>query len=126
MRRKDRLAILGPSGAGKSTLLNVFSGRLEPDKGSVTIGQTVKIGYLTQDTAEMDTRMRSVDYIQEKLNAEYEKLAKYPESEAILKRIEKLQDEIDSFDLANMDNELLRIVEKMNLMDLMDSNPEQR
>ena len=65
VRRKDRLAILGPSGAGKSTLLNVFSGRLEPDKGSVTIGQTVKIGYLTQDTAEMDTRMRSVDYIQE-------------------------------------------------------------
>jgi len=65
VRRKDRLAILGPSGAGKSTLLNVFSGRLEPEKGSVTIGQTVKIGYLTQDTAEMDTRMRSVDYIQE-------------------------------------------------------------
>ena len=65
VRRKDRLAILGPSGAGKSTLLNVFSGRLEPDKGSVTIGQTVKIGYLTQNTAEMDTRMRSVDYIQE-------------------------------------------------------------
>ena len=65
VRRKDRLAILGPSGAGKSTLLNVFSGRLEPDKGSVTIGQTVKIGYLTQDTAEMDTRMRAVDYIQE-------------------------------------------------------------
>lgn len=65
VRRKDRLAILGPSGAGKSTLLDVFSGRLEPDKGSVTIGQTVKIGYLTQDTAEMDTRMRSVDYIQE-------------------------------------------------------------
>ena len=65
VRRKDRLAVLGPSGAGKSTLLNVFSGRLEPDKGSVTIGQTVKIGYLTQDTAEMDTRMRSVDYIQE-------------------------------------------------------------
>lgn len=65
VRRKDRLAILGPSGAGKSTLLNVFSGRLEPDNGSVTIGQTVKIGYLTQDTAEMDTRMRSVDYIQE-------------------------------------------------------------
>lgn len=65
VRRKDRLAILGPSGAGKSTLLDVFSGRLEPDKGSVTIGQTVKIGYLTQDTAKMDTRMRSVDYIQE-------------------------------------------------------------
>ena len=65
VRRKDRLAILGPSGAGKSTLLDVFSGRFEPDKGSVTIGQTVKIGYLTQDTAEMDTRMRSVDYIQE-------------------------------------------------------------
>lgn len=65
VRRKDRLAVLGPSGVGKSTLLNVFAGKLTPDNGTVTIGQTVKIGHLTQDTAEMDARMRAVDYIQE-------------------------------------------------------------
>ncbi len=57
---------------------------------------------------------------QEKLNQEYEKLAKYPESAAILERINNLQDRIDSYDVANFDYGLLKILDKMQLSDLVD------
>jgi ATP-binding cassette subfamily F protein 3 len=126
----DKVGVVGVNGAGKSTLFKVILGIEKLDDGEITL-PSFRVGYLPQEIkidSELDNvtvweyiaSARPVDYIQEKLNAEYEKLAKYPESEAILKRIEKLQDEIDSFDMANMDNELLRIVEKMNLMDLID------
>ena len=52
--RGARIGIVGPNGSGKSTLLNMISGRLAPDSGSVTIGDTVKLGYLTQDSADME------------------------------------------------------------------------
>ena len=63
--RNDRVGILGPNGTGKSTLLNILSGRLQPTSGTVTIGQTVKIGYFTQRSVEMDERLRAIEYIQE-------------------------------------------------------------
>ena len=63
--RNDRVGILGANGTGKSTLLNILSGRLRPDSGTVTIGQTVKIGYFTQRSVEMDDRLRAIEYIQE-------------------------------------------------------------
>ena len=63
--RNDRVGILGANGTGKSTLLNILSGRLCPDSGTVTIGQTVKIGYFTQRSVEMDDRLRAIEYIQE-------------------------------------------------------------
>ena len=59
---------------------------------------------------------RPVDELQEQLNQEYEKLAKYPESGAILERINKLQDLIDSYNVADFDHELLKIVEKINIV----------
>src|SRR5699024_12677658 len=45
----DRISIIGPNGTGKSTLLNVISDRIEADTGHVKIGETVKIGYYTQN-----------------------------------------------------------------------------
>lgn len=61
--RGARIGIVGPNGSGKSTLLNMISGRLAPDSGSVTIGDTVKLGYLTQDSADMDLSLRVIEYI---------------------------------------------------------------
>lgn len=66
--RRDRIAILGPNGSGKTTLLNIIAGKLQPASGTVTIGQTVKIGYFTQKNIDMDERMRAIEYIKEEAN----------------------------------------------------------
>lgn len=61
----ERLGIIGPNGSGKTTLLNMLAGRTTPDAGSVEVGETVKIGYYTQDHEELDGNLRVVDYIKE-------------------------------------------------------------
>jgi len=63
--KDDRMGIVGPNGSGKSTLLNIMAGQLVPDGGTVEIGQTVKIGYFSQENAEMNQDMRVIDYIKE-------------------------------------------------------------
>ncbi|HIS64705.1 MAG TPA: ABC-F family ATP-binding cassette domain-containing protein [Candidatus Avoscillospira avistercoris] len=63
--REDRLGIVGHNGAGKSTLLNMIAGRLAPDSGTVEIGQTVKIGYFTQEGRDLDPNQRVFDCISE-------------------------------------------------------------
>lgn len=52
--KDDRIGIIGPNGCGKSTLLKTIIGNVTPDSGSVTIGQTVKIGYFSQESEELD------------------------------------------------------------------------
>ena len=75
--KNDRIGFLGANGCGKTTLMKVIAGMIEPDEGTVTVGQTVKIGYYTQEIAQdksagiayMDPSMRVIDYI--KQTAEY-------------------------------------------------------
>ena len=57
--------IAGESGCGKSTLLNLIAGTLEPDGGTVELGETVKIGYFSQEGRELDPNQRPYDYIHE-------------------------------------------------------------
>lgn len=66
--RNDRVGILGGNGSGKTTLLDIIAGRLVPDKGVVTIGQTVKLGYFSQTNVELDVRLRAIEYIREEAN----------------------------------------------------------
>ncbi|MGR3205590.1 ABC-F family ATP-binding cassette domain-containing protein [Bacillus glycinifermentans] len=61
----DRVGIIGPNGIGKTTLLNALAGRIKPEAGSITIGQTVRIGYYTQDHNEMDDSLQVIEYIKE-------------------------------------------------------------
>lgn len=63
--KDDRVGIVGPNGSGKSTLLNMIAGTLTPDEGSVTVGQTVKLGYFSQESSEMNQALRVIEYIKE-------------------------------------------------------------
>lgn len=63
--RDDRIGIVGKNGAGKSTLLNLISGRLFPDSGTVDWGETVRIGYFSQEGRELDLNQRVYDFIHE-------------------------------------------------------------
>ncbi|MCO7175115.1 ABC-F family ATP-binding cassette domain-containing protein [Sporolactobacillus kofuensis] len=61
----ERLGIIGGNGCGKSTLLNLLAKRIQPDSGTVEIGETVKIGYYTQEHLEMNEELTVIDYIKE-------------------------------------------------------------
>ena len=61
--RNDRIGIIGSNGSGKSTLLKIITGMVTADEGTVTIGDTVRIGYFSQECEEMDTDQRTIDYI---------------------------------------------------------------
>lgn len=61
----DRVGIVGPNGYGKSTLLNMIAGRIQPDAGEVVLGQTVKLGYFTQEHQELDPNQRAIEYIKD-------------------------------------------------------------
>lgn len=127
---RDKVGIVGVNGAGKSTLFKVILGIEKLDEGTIEL-PALRIGFLPQEikidkihdnTTVWDyiAAARPVDELQAKISEEYEKLAKYPESKVIMDRIMQIQDDIDNCDLANMDFELLKIIEKMGLQDIVD------
>lgn len=63
--RDDRIGIIGANGQGKSTLLNLIAGKFSPDSGEVVIGDTVVIGYYSQENQDMDEKLKVIEYIRE-------------------------------------------------------------
>lgn len=61
--RNARIGIVGHNGAGKSTFIKMLTGELTADSGSITLGDTVKIGYFSQECESMDLSLKVIDYI---------------------------------------------------------------
>lgn len=61
--RNDRIGIVGPNGSGKSSLMDIIAGRLTPTRGTLKVGQTVKIGYFAQHSEFKDADCRVLEYI---------------------------------------------------------------
>ena len=64
-KRYERIGFVGPNGCGKTTLMKILAGVLEADAGTVSWGETIKIGYFSQECEEMDERQRVIDYIKD-------------------------------------------------------------
>ena len=64
--RGDRVGIIGPNGYGKTTLVRMICGLLEPDEGRIVRGETVRIGYFSQESfagEDFDPTVKAIDYI---------------------------------------------------------------
>ncbi len=63
--RNDRIGIIGPNGCGKSTLLKILTGEIEPDCGSVEIGQTIKMSCFSQENEKLPSSGTVIDAVKE-------------------------------------------------------------
>ena len=63
--KNDRIGIIGPNGCGKSTLVKIITGNLKPDSGTVEVGETIKIGYFSQENEYMDESLKAIEYVKE-------------------------------------------------------------
>jgi ATP-binding cassette subfamily F protein uup len=64
LKREDRIGIGGPNGCGKATRLRLISGRMAPDAGTIRVGETVRIGFFTQENEGMNESLRVLEYLQ--------------------------------------------------------------
>ncbi len=137
IKEKEKVGIIGMNGAGKSTFFKIIMGKLEPDSGRVILKPGTRIGFLPQVISDEIPSMnitvfdflldgRPIKKLERELSEAYmeasietdEKKLKY-----IMKRIGKLQEKLEYYEVYNAENILLKIVTGMNIdSDLLDMN----
>ena len=63
--RYEKMGIVGNNGTGKSTFIKILMGQVQPDSGTVDIGETVRFGYYSQDGLQFDEQMKVIDVVQD-------------------------------------------------------------
>ena len=125
IEEKDKVGVVGVNGAGKTTLFKIILKEERLDAGKVTINNK-KIGYLPQEISFKDKEMIVLDYLysarpieklEKELNNIYEKLtsAENKEQTRLLKKAEKIQNELDSLHQYSAEDELLSIIDNMKI-----------
>ena len=125
IEEKDKVGIVGVNGAGKTTLFKIILKEERLDAGKVTINNK-KIGYLPQEISFKDKEMIVLDYLysarpieklEKELNNIYEKLTSVENKEQtkLLRKAEKIQNELDSLHQYTAEDELLSIIDNMKI-----------
>ena len=125
IEEKDKVGVVGVNGAGKTTLFKIILKEECLDAGKVTINNK-KIGYLPQEISFKDKEMIVLDYLysarpieklEKELNNIYEKLPSVENKEQtrLLKKAEKIQNELDSLHQYSAEDELLSIIDNMKI-----------
>ena len=125
IEEKDKVGVVGVNGAGKTTLFKIILKEERLDAGKVTINNK-KIGYLPQEISFKDKEMIVLDYLysarpieklEKELNNIYEKLPSVENKEQtrLLKKAEKIQNELDSLHQYSAEDELLSIIDNMKI-----------
>lgn len=131
IKEKEKVGIIGVNGAGKSTLFKLILGELTPDSGSISFKNGTRIGFLPQvisdEVPNMDISVfeflltgRPIKELQKKLEKEYINASIETDDkklDVIMKRISKLQDKLEYYEVYNCENILLKIVAGMNIDD---------
>jgi len=63
--RLEKIGIIGKNGSGKTTVLNMLTGALQPDSGTIDVGETISFGYYRQDGISFNPGDRVIDVIKE-------------------------------------------------------------
>lgn len=63
--RYEKMGIIGNNGTGKSTFIKILLGLVQPDSGTVDVGETVRFGYYSQEGLQFDEQMKVIDVVRD-------------------------------------------------------------
>ncbi len=126
-----KIGIIGVNGAGKTTFFKILLNKLEPDHGNIIFSKKLKISHLpqviTDEIPNKDISVfeylltgRPIQELEEKIQKLYEEAAattNEKEQQQILKKIEKIQSELDYYNPYQAEEELLKLISGMKLED---------
>jgi len=135
IKDNEKVGIIGMNGAGKSTFFKLIMGKLEPDSGRIILKPGTRIGFLPQVISDEIPSMeisvfdylldgRPIKKLEQELSEAYTEASIETDEKKIkfiMKRIGKLQEKLEYYDVYSAENILLKIVTGMNIdSDLLD------